>query len=250
PVQPFVRVRHQVLRDPGAFFAAMAQACAGDADFVEGVVFGARDLVLSTAGFVAETPWRSGPRGAHDWRDSLRARDEDFLAVRDWLGRWDEDAAAALGLRDHLQEGWAHWRGRYRERVVQDVAIPMSHAPQFAAFLMDELGSEPAWVCPLRAALPGCDFPLYPLRSDEPSVNFGVRAAVETREPHAAGHFGRRLEQETARLGGLGSLDAGCSLAPDDFDEAYDMAAYARLKSRYDPLGRAPHLYAACVRRD
>ena len=33
------------------------------------------------------------------------------------------------------------------------------------------------------------------------------------------------------------------------FDRTYGMAHYARLKARYDPLGRAPHLYDKCVRR-
>jgi hypothetical protein len=51
-----------------------------------------------------------------------------------------------------------------------------------------------------------------------------------------------------ARLGGVKAPYAQCFLPSNEFDQVYDMAGYARLKSRYDPLGRAPHLYDKCVR--
>ena len=41
PVLPYVELRHMRHSDAAAFFRALEEACAGDADFVDGVVFGA-----------------------------------------------------------------------------------------------------------------------------------------------------------------------------------------------------------------
>jgi FAD/FMN-containing dehydrogenase len=277
PVRPFVHVTHRPYLAPAAFFDALGKACAGDSDFVEGVVFGAGELVLSTARFTGEAAQCSDYHGEACYWQSVRNGTEDDLTVRDWLWRWDTDwfwcsrrfgadrpwVRRMLGpgrlnsrtytrwmrqaARYRLPDHWSAMRGRYRESVIQDVDIPLSRAPQFLDFLLREIGILPVWACPVRAAQPGRMFPLYPLRCDEPYVNFGFWDTIETAEPHPPGHFTRKVELETARLGGLKSLYSDCYLAPEDFDEAYDMAVYARLKAKYDPGSRAPHLYAKSV---
>ncbi len=278
PTLPLVAVEHHRYQRPDAFFAAMAAYCAGDADFVDGVTFGGGDLVLSTARFAAEAPWRSDYTFENIYYRSLRTRGDDYLATADYLWRWDTDwfwcsknfgaqhplVRRLLGrerLNSRTYHRWmrlgsvwqlpqrlARWRGRGRESVIQDVDIPLAQAPQFLEFLLREIGILPVWICPLRGALPGRRFPLYSLDGARLYVNFGFWDAIETPAPHPPGHFNRLVEQEVIRLGGIKSLYSDSFFTRDEFAQAYGMDDYARLKARYDPDNRKPHLYDKCVR--
>ena len=61
PVKPYVQVRHLRHSNPAAFIADLTAHCAGDADFVDGVVFGPREQVVSPA---SSTRRRPGHRSA------------------------------------------------------------------------------------------------------------------------------------------------------------------------------------------
>src|SRR5258706_1091693 len=79
PVQPQVMVSHQRFRRLDEYFAAVAVACArADLDFVDGVVFDADTLVLSTAQFTA----RTGPVSDYTFRNiyyrSLLQNETDY----------------------------------------------------------------------------------------------------------------------------------------------------------------------------
>ena len=91
--------------DPRAFFADLAVQCAGTADFVDGVVFGPGDLVLSVARFVDDAPWLGDYTFENIYYRSLRERELDFLSVRDYL--WSASHSEALpapGLRAGAQD--------------------------------------------------------------------------------------------------------------------------------------------------
>ena len=279
PTLPMVWVEHHRYQQPDAFFAAMAACCAGDADFVDGVVFGGRELVLSTARFTRDALWRSDYTFRNIYYRSLQARSEDHLSTADYLWRWDTDwfwcsknfgaqqplvrrllgrerlnsrtygRWMRLGSRWQLAQRLARWRGHGRESVIQDVDIPLAQAPQFLDFLLREIGILPVWICPVRGEVPGRRFPLYPLGAARLYINFGFWDAIETPVAHEPGHFNRMIEQEVIRLGGIKSLYSDSFFTPEEFAAAYGMDDYERLKRRYDPQGRAAHLYNKCVRR-
>lgn len=279
PVQAWVALRHRHFDDSAQFFEALDAACRSDADFVDGAVFGPRELVLTTARFVPHAPWQSDYGYLRMYWRSLREREEDYLAVRDWLWRWDTDwfwCSSHFGAqhawlrrllgrerlnsrtwqqwmraaaRWQLAPRWARWRGRYRESVIQDVDIPLARAPEFLQFFLREVPILPVWICPARGDRPRERFPLYPLHAAQTYVNFGFWDAVQVRGPLAPGHFNRRIEAEVERLAGIKSLYSDSYYTPAAFARAYDMQAYARLKNRYDPQARAPQLYDKCVRK-
>lgn len=278
PVQPVVHVRHRRLAGDG-FFAAMAAACAGDADFVDGVVFAPGEHVLTTGHFERQGPWRSDYTYRNIYWQSLRSRGEDWLTTSDYLWRWDTDwfwcsrnfgaqqplVRRLLGRRRlnsrtytrwmRLNSHWqlaqrlAHWRGLYRESVIQDVDIPLANAPAFLDFLHREIGILPVWTCPVRGEAPGRVFPLYRLAAAPLYVNFGFWDAVQTHHRFEPAHFNRLIEQEVIRLRGIKSLYSDSFFTREEFARAYGMDAYRRLKARYDPQRRAPDLYDKCVRR-
>ena len=278
PVKPFVHLRHRPIGDAQRFFDAMADACGGDADFVEGVVFAPGRHVLSTGHFTARAPWRSDYTShAIYWR-SLLAREEDYLSAADYLWRWDTDwfwcsrnfgaqhplvrrlfGPKRLNSRTYtrwmrqasrwrLAQRWAALRGLYRESVIQDVDIPLARAAEFLDFLQREIGIAPVWVCPVRGEVDGRRFPLYPLGKASLYVNFGFWDAVLSQEALAPGYFNRKIEREVLRLGGIKSLYADSCFSRETFAAAYGGKDYEALKRKYDPQGRSPHLYDKCVR--
>ena len=277
PVLPYVHVRHVRFDRARDFFAALEHACGSDADFVDGVAFGGGTCVLDIARFSARAPWRSDYTRQRIWWKSLLRRPEDYLSVRDWLWRWDTDwfwcsrnfgaenpwVRRVLGRERLNSRTWTHWmrlasrwrvaerfarlRGLTRESVIQDVDIPIGEAARFLEFLDREIGIHPVWICPVRGDRPAERFPLYPLCRAGLYVNFGFWDAVLTRERHEAGHFNRLVEDEVRALGGIKSLYSDSYFTPGDFASAYGQPAYADLKARYDPQGRAPGLYEKCV---
>jgi len=281
PTRPFVHVQHHHYSDPRAFFDAMARVCGSDAqhdgpDFVDGVLFGPHEQVLSVAHFVPEAAHASDYTWLDIYHESLRRRDEDTLTAAGYLWRWDTDwfwCSRRFGLQHrwlrrligarHLNSRtytrWMRWNARWRatqrldalmhrhhESVVQDVDIPIANALPFLDFLRSEIGIWPVWVCPVRGSDPP-RFPLYPLPAGL-NVNFGFWDVVAVPANQAPDHLNRRVEEVVRRLGGIKSLYSDSFFEREVFDRAYGMAHYARLKACYDPLGRAPHLYDKCVR--
>jgi len=279
PVKRFVRLEHVHHTDPEAFFGNVAAVCASPADFVDAVVFGPREMVTTVGRFADEAPYASDYTYEHIYYRSLRSRDEDYLATRDYLWRWDTDwfwcsqnlfaqnpvVRRLLGrgrlnsvfytrvMRWNSRVGLTRWldriAGRHPESVIQDVDIPVERAPEFLDFFLREVGIRPLWVCPFRAPGPAARWPLFPTRADALYVNFGFWDVVRSRAPHPAGHFNRMIERKVVALGGIKSLYSDSYFPRAEFDAIYGGAAYAALKARYDPDGRLPGLYEKCVLR-
>ena len=279
PAKPFVRLEHRRYDDPHACFAALAAAMADPTlDYLDGVVF-ARDLhVLSLGRFVESAPAVSDYTLERIYYRSLPVRDKDYLTARGFLWRWDTDwfwcsknvGAQHPWLRRLLGRNrlnsvtyqkimrWnARWqasatldrlRGLHAESVIQDVDIPLPRAAEFLAFLHDEIGILPVWLCPIRAA-PSRAFPLYPLAPGVVHVNFGFWDTVRSRDARPPGERNRRVERVARALGGIKSLYSESWYPEDEFWEIYDRPAWEDLKRRYDPSGVLGNLYDKCVRR-
>jgi len=278
PVKHHVAVEHQRFGEATGFFDALAERSAGGADFVDGVVFDAGTMVLSTARFVDAAPYVSDYTFERIYYRSLLERELDYLTVHDYLWRWDTDwfwcsknlGAQRPGLRRlygrkrlnsrtytklmrlnsrlGLTRALDRLSGWHRESVIQDVDLPIEHAAEFLAFLLREIGILPVWICPIGATPQAASFPLFPRRAGL-YVNFGFWDVVRRHEAHPPGHFNRLVENEVTRLHGIKSLYSDSYYGPDEFWAIYGGEAYRRLKARYDPQGRLGDLYAKCVLR-
>jgi FAD/FMN-containing dehydrogenase len=278
PVQPFVRVEHRRYLRADEFFAALQAACAGPADFVEGVVFGRDDLVLSVARFVEAAPRLSHYTYEQIYWKSLRRRDEDWLSVRDWLWRWDTDwfwCSKNVGAQNPLlrrlygpdrlnsrtYQKIMRWNARvglmrrlerlsgwHRESIIQDVDLPIERAAEYLDFHLREIGILPVWICPIGATPLAPRYTLFP-RPAALLVNFGFWDVKRTREAHPPGHFNRLIERTVVALGGIKSLYSDSFFERAEFEHLYGGAAYAQLKQTYDPQRRFGELYDKCVLR-
>jgi FAD/FMN-containing dehydrogenase len=273
-------------------------------DFVDGVVFGPDEAYLTLG------HWTDALEGASDYTGeliyyrSIQQRERDVLSVYDYLWRWDTDwfwCSRAFGVQHpvvrrlwprryrrsdvyHRIVGlenrfgalarWHRWRGQpARERVVQDVEIPVERLASFLRWFDDAVGMRPVWLCPLRlrevppelsapdhaGALHGADnsggtaraWPLYPLEPGRTYVNVGFWGAVPAPSTPGAelGAVNRAIETAVAEHDGHKSLYSDAYYDRETFDRLYGGATLSEVKQRYDPGQRLTGLYDKAVRR-
>jgi FAD/FMN-containing dehydrogenase len=279
PVRPYVRLVHTRHTDAAECFRDLEARCVGGADFVDGVVFGSDELVITEGYFSDAAPYTSDYSYERIYYRSLRERSEDYLTVRDYIWRWDTDwfwCSKNLGMQHPLLRRLAgrqrlnsvfytrmmrlnsrlgltraldRLRGLHAESVIQDVDIPVAKAPEFLDFLLREIGILPVWLCPVRARRAGARFPLYPMDPDTLYVNFGFWDVVRRREPFASGHHVRLIERKLEELDGIKSLYSDSHYDAETFWRIYGGPAYQALKRKYDPDAAFKDLYQKCVLR-
>ncbi len=279
-----VRLQHVRFDDRGRLAEAVAEITGtGEhegvrVDALDGTVFGPHEAYLTLA------RWAEGPaRDASDYtRDriffqSLQEREHDVLSTDDYLWRWDTDwfwCSGALGLhRPLVRRLWPRrWRrsdvyhrlvgldtrfgiverldrraGRpQRERVVQDVEVPVERLPEFLDWFDELVGMTPVWICPLVAQR---DWPTYPLEPGETYVNVGFWGTVPVGPEAPDGPVNRAVEDKVLELGGHNSLYSEAFYDRATFDRLYDGAHLAAVKAAHDPDDRLTSLYDKAVRR-
>jgi FAD/FMN-containing dehydrogenase len=297
PVAPFVRLRHVRFRDLEALTDAIGQIMADEVydgqrvDFLDGTVFTADEAYLTLGSWADEAPYTSDYTGSDIYYRSIRTRDNDYLTVRDYLWRWDTDwfwCSRAFGAQNpRIRRFWpkrwlrsdVYWKlirleSRFhvaarlerrkglppRERVVQDVEIPLARTADFLTWFLKEVPIEPVWLCPIQLRDAGATaafarefdsapWPLYPLRVGQPYVNVGFWSTVAIVEGAQDGDVNRRIEAEVSEHDGHKSLYSDAYYGEDEFWTLYGDADYHAAKRRYDPSARLLDLYAKAVKR-
>lgn len=286
PVRPHVRLRHVRFDDPEALFAACSQVCetrshdGAPVDFVDGTLFSPSEGYLTLGMFSDTATHASDYTGMDVYYRSVRERTDDVLTTQDYLWRWDTDwfwCSQAFGAQNPRVRRWwpksrlrsdVYWKlvrldEKYslvsrvegarglapREKVVQDIEVPIARAAEFARWFDREIGMTPVWACPLRQRDPGVVWDLYPLDPGTTYVNFGFWGTVRLGAGQQDGHHNRLIERKVEELGGRKSLYSTAFYEEDEFWRLYGGAAYERLKKTYDGDGRLLDLYAKCVGR-
>ena len=280
PVKPYVRLQHLAFSNSREFFSELeTRLRAGDADFVDGTIFGKDRLFLTLGRFSDSAPYTSDYTFENIYYRSIAEKREDYLSIHDYIWRWDTDwfwcsrnvmaqnrfvrrflyGRQRLGSRTYTKI--MRWNSRvgatkkiervlglHSESVIQDVDIPLARAAEFLEFYAAEIGLWPQWVCPIGPQPHSGRFALYPVKG-EWYVNFGFWDVKRTREAHPPGHFNRMIEEKVNELGGIKSLYSESFFPEGEFHRRYGGDAYRALKAKYDPGGAFPELYAKCVLR-
>ena len=282
PVKPYVRLKHIRFRDPQTCFAEMARHCdRAEIDFVDGVVFGRDEIVITLGQFVDRAPYTSDYTYQKIFYRSIRERSEDYLTVRDFIWRWDTDwfwCSKNLFAQNPLIRRLVYGRRRlnsiaytkimrwnskwgisarlnrllgiHAESVIQDVEIPLEHSAEFLDFYHDTIRFLPVWLCPTRAYDPAVSYDLYRMTPGKLYVNFGFWDVINGRQPMPAGHYNRLVEQKVMALRGMKSLYSDSYFTPGEFWSMYNRPRYEALKAGYDPDGRLKDLYRKCVLKE
>ncbi len=277
PVRPYVRIEHLSFDRADFFFAELERRLrAGDADFIDGTVFGPERLYLTLGRCTDSAPYTSDYTYENIYYRSIAEKREDWLTIGGFLWRWDTDwfwcsknvyaqnplvrrlyGRERLGSRTYtkimrwnsrvgLTRALDRLRGLTPESVIQDVDIPLDRAGEFFEFYAREIGIWPQWVCPIGPQAKAARFPLYPMANGW-YVNFGFWDVIRTREAHERGHFNRMIEEKAVALGGIKSLYSESFFPESEFRQLYGGETYARLKRKYDPEGVFPDFFEKCV---
>ncbi|MEO5653210.1 MAG: FAD-binding oxidoreductase [Marmoricola sp.] len=261
-------------------------------DGLDGTAFAPGDVVLTMARWVdapADAPASDYTGQQVFWR-SVQERETDLLTMHDYLWRWDTDwfwcsrafgaqhplvrrlwprrlrrsdtyqRLLALDRRFGVADRLDRRAGRpLRERVVQDVEVPLDRLGEFLDWFDEEVGMRPVWLCPLRlretpaddqtGATPGRPWPGYPLEPGRTYVNVGFWGTVHVGEDAPNGPRNQAIEAQVSELHGHKSLYSESYYDPETFDRLYDGANLAAVKARYDPEHRLTSLYDKAVRR-
>src|SRR5262249_41935257 len=202
---------------------------------------------------------------------------EDRLTMHDYFWRWDTDwfwCSRSFGAQNPRVRRW--WPRRYRrssvywrlvgfeqrfdivnliqkrrdrpqrERVVQDIEVPIERTPEFLEWFLNTVPITPIWLCPLR--LRDQDgWPLYPIRPERTYVNAGFWSSVPAGATEDATN--RSIEAKVTALDGHKTLYSTAYYTREEFDELYGGETYSRVKKIYDPDSRLLDLYAKAVQR-
>ncbi len=288
-VHRYVHLRHIRYTSLEAIQAAIVQVCADQfydgesVDFVDGVVFSADESYLVLGSWTDSAPYTSDYTGQQIYYRSIQERREDYLTVRDYLWRWDTDwfwcSRAMLVqnptfrrfvpkkylrsdvygkiVRFEDRHGWYTALERRRgepekERVVQDVEVPVERTAEFMRWFLENVPIEPIWLCPirLRDSGPGArTWPLYPMDPEQLYVNIGFWSKAPIEPGRQDGDVNRDIERVVTELGGHKSLYSDAYYQEDAFWELYGGEQYDVVKKRWDPDGRLPDLYEKAVGR-
>lgn len=286
PVPPFVALRHLRFHSLTDLVAAMDRIVetggldGESVDYLDGVVFSADESYLCVGVKTATPGPVSDYTGRQIYYRSIQHPDgekHDRLTIHDYLWRWDTDwfwCSRAFGAQNpRIRRFWPHryrrssfyWKligydqrfdiadrieirnGRPpRERVVQDIEVPIGRTAEFLSWFLQNVPIEPIWLCPLRLR-DDTSWPLYPIRPRHTYVNVGFWSSVPVGPEE--GHTNRLIERKVSELDGHKSLYSDAYYPREEFDELYGGEAYKTVKKAYDPDSRLLDLYAKAVQR-
>jgi FAD/FMN-containing dehydrogenase len=270
PAASFVHLHTTAFGDLEAFLAGMRAATErDDTDFVEGLFFDAQRLYLIVARFVQAAPHVDDIVRGNIFYRLVQEQPDVYLDTRSYLFRYDPDwfwnlpetpafrlfrRIAPPSMRNSgfykRYTAWKHaWRARLgmsgdasMEPLIQDWEVPWDQAAGFIRFAVREvdLGGRP-WI--VTAISTPRSPTLYPVTANALYCNLGCYCHV----PRVAGHedfwHTKVMDSECFARGGIKMLYSSTFLPRPEFERIYHGRAYAEIKARYDPQGRAPSLY-------
>ena len=291
PVRPYVRLRHVPFTDLDLLAKAIDEIVASrvyddePVDFIDGVVFDPARAYLTLGGWAEDVQQISDYTGQQVYYRSIDERETDGLTAYDYLWRWDTDwfwCSAAFGAQNpkirrlwprryrrsdvyyrmvalenryHVMARLDRRRGRpARERVVQDVEIPVDRLADFLRWFEPNVGMRPVWLCPLQLREPhgpgsAIRWPLYPLEPDCTYVNVGFWGTVPIGPGAVDGDINRAIEVAVTEFEGHKSLYSDAYYDRETFNRLYNGVALEPVKRRYDPHPPLTGLYEKAVRR-
>ncbi|MGW0019483.1 FAD-binding oxidoreductase [Rhodococcus sp. NPDC003382] len=266
-------------------------------DYLDGTVFSATESYLTLGTQTDEPGPVSDYTGENIYYRSIQHASvnhpkTDRLTIRDYLWRWDTDwfwCSRAFGAQNpRIRRWWPksllrssfYWKlialdHKYgiadriearkgnppRERVVQDVEVPIERTAEFMRWFLAEIPIEPVWLCPLRlrdrsAPSDALSFdaqrpwPMYPLEPKRTYVNVGFWSSVPVVPGNIEGAANRTIERKVAELDGHKSLYSDSYYSREEFEKLYyGGGEYPALKQKYDPRSRLLDLFAKAVHR-
>ena len=237
--------------------ASTRRAASVHVDAFDGTGFSPTEIYLTLAHFTHRVQRTSDYTGQQIYYRSIRQRERDVLTMHDYLWRWDTDwfwCSSAFGAQHPaVRRLWPRrWRrsGLFhkpisldakvglstrldkarkvtgRERVIQDIEVPVGRVAEFCTWFDAEVGMRPVWLCPLRLRGDRL-WPLYPLAPRTTYVNVGFWGTVLGPTDSPVGAVNRAIEDKVTELGGHKSLYSDAYYDRPAFESIYGGTALA-----------------------
>jgi FAD/FMN-containing dehydrogenase len=272
--KPFVHLHSEPFSDLGAFLEAMSRATQDPTvDFIEGLCFTPQRLHLMVARMVDHAARPDDIVREHIFYKLAAERSDIFLTTRDYIFRYDPEwfwnipetwpyrlfrRYAPRSVRNSgfytrytrsknaLLRRLPGHRDDGLEPLIQDWEVPWDKAQELIEYGMREvvLDGKPWVVAPIRTPSTPT---LYPVTADALYLNLGCYCQVRKVAGQPDYWYTRIMDRKCFDLGGLKMLYSSSFLSREEFDAVYNGAAYAQLKSKYDPMRRAPALFDKAV---
>lgn len=245
-----------------------------DNDFVEGLFFSPDRFYLMTSRFADNVPYVDDILRREVFYKLVQRMPDVYLTTKDYIFRYDPEwfwnipesapyqifrKYAPRRLRnsgfytrycewERTWEQFLPWqRKNDKEPLIQDWEVPWENARELVKYALEnvDLGGKPWVVVPIKTPLSST---LYPISANQLYFNLGCYCQVKKVAGREDYHYTRIMDQKCYELGGIKMLYSSSFLSRGEFERLYNGAAYAELKARYDPQGKAYTLYEKTVR--
>ncbi|KAI0443429.1 FAD binding domain protein [Xylaria telfairii] len=267
----YVKLTHYPIRDfHDALRKLQEQVADTSVEFVDGIVFSPRKIVICAGSLVDTLPSGAKPRRYLGRRDpwfyldvQKRAMKSssavvDYVPLVDYLFRWDRGGfwVARYAYRyfltpfnritRYLLDTFMHARVMYHALhksglsdtyIIQDVGVPFNAAEAFYEWLHEVVHIYPLWLCPIRVRRysPDAAFGLHADFADpktpEVMLNFGVWGPGPAYDKLVI--LNRRIEHKVHELGGNKTLYAQAYYTEEEFWQSYNKPAYDVVRTKY-----------------
>jgi hypothetical protein len=125
--------------------------------------------------------------------------------------------------------------------------VPWENTRELVKYALEnvDLGGKPWVAVPIKTPLSPT---LYPIGANRLYFNLGCYCQVKKVSGREDYHYTKIMDRKCFELGGIKMLYSSSFLSRDEFERLYNGSAYAQLKARYDPQGKAYTLYEKTAR--
>jgi len=263
PAKPFVRVEYRSFDTVQAYEAELRARCAAkDFDFIDGIIHGPRQYVLSLGRFVDAVPYTSEYKWVTAYYETTARRAEDYFTTPEYFFRYDRGVTnvrpnsklarlffgpfihSSRVLRLAEKVAWA--LPRERPAVTVDVFVPVSRFAEFIEWFWKEFGPFPLWCVPYRPPrrYPWLSDAWYAGLTDELLIDLAIYGY---RQPPGRNLY-RLLEEKLQELNGVKTLISYNYYSEEEFWRTWHKDNYFAAKRITDPKGLLRDVYTKTCR--
>jgi FAD/FMN-containing dehydrogenase len=263
PAKPYVHVVYEKYPTLSEYRAAIWRHYRdGDLDFMDGIIHGPDEYVLSVGRFADHAPYMHRYDWLRIYYKSTRHRTDDYLATADYLFRYDRgvtnvhpkslvgrlvfgkllDSDRVLRLVDRFHR----LADDDHPTVILDVFLPLSKVNDFMVWYERELGYFPLWVVPYKRVhdYEWIDESFYRHLHDELFVDLAIYGMRQPSDRNVH----RMLEDKLRELGGIKTLISHNYYSRDEFWQTWNKRNYDTVKAITDPNNIFRDLYTKTCR--
>ena len=235
-----------------------------DIDFIEGVVYSPKEIVIVTGKFTNNNIGVTKYPSEGIYYKSIRQRLTDKLSIYDYCWRWDTDMfwsnipvlenkwvrkicgrslLNAVMLRPLSMLGFSKKGSSKSERIIQDIGIPLKNSAQFLEWVQENIDVYPMWLCPIKPQDKPEDGVTWNFHKEEYYCDIGIFGKKRTNFNPKEAYYNKLIENKMLELEGNKCFYSDSYFTKDQFHKCMNMEQYNKIKSKYDEHNLFQNIY-------